>query len=544
MAIKQTGVLSITDIANEFVNTGTGTNISLSDYYAVAAGIPTAGNSIKFSDFYGASSVISPSASLMQARSQEYVDVSTDIAGFYQKTALGIYNPNPGDYMKVASDPIYTTSSTPDYEVPEVSSIEVLGDLTQYNVTSSGGTPVRNGVLANRFEFAISSTRPIYQPPGGNSVYTNSEYQFDSISISGVFEGSSSNQTKVIYMSELTDRNLNESWAGRYLHTYRTSSGTYKKLGFVNQNVYSILIEGRNASQTPVLTTLFRPARLGSISKFSVASGGGLFSIPNYYEFENFEVGVGPSTRVGPALSITPIIQNWYSTPEEIPNQQFAGTIGGITRGNTSGQAFVLRSLITDDRDFLDTYITADDHDGTEPIQRISMTIGIPVINKTYTTTTHPFSSAIGQVPDESPLDSITNSGWSTLEIFDSNDNLKISLSISEASFAKSLAAYDPSVDPIVFDDGSTYPAAAYTNDIAWANHFASNGDYNSYPGLLPDWEYELTWTFDISNLNISTSSFWGASNIDEAFSSVFSPTWEYGETGYLNNDQFKIVLK
>lgn len=543
MAIKQTGVLSITDIANEF--NGTASDLSLSDFYAAATGIPTAGNTIEFSDFYGASSVINPSASTMTARplNQEYVNVSTDIAGFNQKTQLGIYNLNPGNYMEVSSDPIYN-SSTPDYEVPGVHSIEVLGDLTQYNVTSSGGSTVRGTVLENRFEFAISTLRPIYAPPGGNSVDTNSLYQFDSISISGVFDGSSSNQTKIIYMSELTSRTLNESFAGRYLHTYRTDTGTYKKLGFVAGNTYSILIKGRNASQEPVLTTLFRPARIGTITKFSTPVPG-MFALPSYSYYERFEVGVGPSFRVGSGLSSTPIIQNWYSTPEEIPNQQFAGTIGGITRDNTAGEAFVLRSLRTDDRDLAEVRDgTTDDHDGTEPIQRISMTIAIPVINKTYTTAYY------GQPPksytgvDLTPMDSITNSGWSTLEIFDSNDNLKISLSITDASFAKSFAAYDPSLSPIIFDDGSTIPAFAFLNDIDWANHFASNGDYNSYPGLLPDWEYELTWTFDISNLNISTSSFWGASNIDEAFSSVTSPTWEYGETGYLNNDQFKIVLK
>ena len=544
MAIKQTGTLSIIDIANEFG--GNASDLSLSDFYAAAAGIPTAGNTIEFSDFYGASSVISPSESTMTARplNQEYVNISTDIAGFNQKTQLGVYNLNPGDYMEVSSDPIYN-SSTPDYEVPGVHSVEVLGDLTQYNVTVPSGTPVRGSVSENRFEFAISTIRPIYQPPGGNSLDTNSLYQFDSISISGVFDGSSSNQTKIIYMSELTDRTLNESFASRYLHTYRTAAGTYKKLGFVAGNTYSILIKGRNASQEPVLTTLFRPARIGSTAKFSSPTGGGLFSIPNFYRHERYTVGVGPSIRPGTAFSTISIPLNWYSTPEEIPNQTFGGEIGGIVRSSVQGQAFVLRSLFTTDIPVPDSVSTGD-HDGSEIIQKLTMVIGVPVIDKTYITETNPFDPSITvQVPNTAPLDAITNSGWSTLEIFDINDSLKLSVNISDAFFSKDLKAYDVSIGNITNSDGSTSLATlTYATDIAWAERFASNEDYNLYPNLLPEWEYELAWTFDISNLNISTSSFWGASNIDEAYSDTLNPVWETGETGYLNNDQFKIVLK
>ena len=544
MAIKQTGTLSIVDIANEF--DAAASDLSLSDFYAAATGIPTAGNTIEFSDFYGASSVINPSASTMTARplNQEFVNVSTDIAGFNQKTQLGIYNLNPGDYMEVSSDPIYN-SSTPDYEVPGVRSIEVLGDLTQYNVTSSGGSPVRGTVLENRFEFAISTFRPIYAPPGGNSLDTNSLYQFNSISISGVFDGSSSNQTKNIYMSELTSRTLNESFAGRYLHTYRTAAGTYKKLGFVAGNTYSILIKGRNASQEPVLTTLFRPARIGSTAVFSVPTGGGMFSLPNYYRHERYTVGIGPSVRAGSGFTVGSINLNWYSTPEEIPNQTFGGEIGGIVRSSVQGQAFVLRSLSTTDIPALDSVSTGD-HDGSEIIQRLTMIISVPVTNKTYMTEAHPFDPNItAQVPNTAPLADISNSGWSTLEIFDSNDNLKLSVNISDAFFGKDLKAYDTSIENITNSDGSaSLGALAYGDDIAWAERFASNGDYNLYPNLLPEWEYRLAWTFDISNLNISTSSFWGANNIDEAFNDVISPTWETGESGYLTNDQFKIVLK
>lgn len=298
-------------------------------------------------------------------------------------------------------------------------------------------------------------------------------------------------------------------------------------------------------AQATVLTTLFRPARIGSTAKFSVG-GGGLFSLPTYYRHERYTVGIGPSTRPGNALTIAGDIPlNWYSTPEEIPNQTFGGEIGGITRSSVQGQAFVLRSLFTDDTPLSDSVSTGD-HDGSEIIQRLTAIISVPVTNKTYMTEASQLDPSItAQVPNTVPLDSITNSGWDTLEIFDSNDNLKISLSRPDAFFGKDLKAYDVSIENITNSDGSNSLAPlAYYRDIAWAERFASNGDYNLYPNLLPEWEYELAWTFDISNLNISTSSFWGAGNIDDAYSDSINPSWETGESGYLTNDQFKIVLK
>jgi hypothetical protein len=125
MALPTSGPLSLNDIAGEF---GGATPHSLSEYYGVAAGIPTSGT-ISISDFYGASAFTPYDLSGFNN------SVTYNQLFFYSYAAYGVQVSNSGSYLIINPSSvsngleIFSTNTPYTFNSSTVSSIGTLSGL-------------------------------------------------------------------------------------------------------------------------------------------------------------------------------------------------------------------------------------------------------------------------------------------------------------------------------------------------------------------------------------------------------------------------------
>ena len=173
MALPTSGPLSLDDIAGEFGGT---TPHSLSEYYGVAAGIPTSGT-ISISDFYGASAFTPYDLSLFNN------SVVHNQLFFYSYAPYSIQVTNSGSYLIVQPSNISN-------------GLEILSTNTPYTFNSSTVSTVGTlSGLPSSPAFGLNWFR--YNSTGTLLWVSDGAYQYRTYSTSVPFSTNSANYTLI-----------------------------------------------------------------------------------------------------------------------------------------------------------------------------------------------------------------------------------------------------------------------------------------------------------------------------------------------------------